>query len=305
MMHILVQFPRLVVLIRQAIASPCDVVLLASAISLAEKLWQLTQANCFIDMLNSSISTVHPGWTVVDDIVDLLPYGLRFDCTENAIICTRYLLLQVLLCGTIDTIHRKFPTEYSLSHLPFPSILHQVDTNAAVQLAQVLPGLEDNASPLILIRLHGPLSASIGSWHRQVRYLSSRLDTPQKTASEMTDEAHELVRAERMKRWLLSRCNEVLKRLRISGVDERAWLEALDCMAGDEMPKWMPTKVSFGSERGEMIMKLEYSEHRATSPDDTSTPSGRTRVFNVRNPAKFGPQHLRDWIEGSETTATQ
>ena len=109
-----------------------------------------------------------------------------------------------------------------------------------------------------------------------------------------------------MKRWLLSRCNVILKRLNVSAVDERAWLEALDCMAGDEMPAWIPTKVSFGSERGEMVMRLEYGEHRSTSPQDYFSPQqGTTRVFNVRNPAKIGPQHLREWVEGSEVTATK
>jgi hypothetical protein len=302
MMHILIQFPRLIVQIRRATADPQNVVYLASAISLAEDLWQLTQASGFADVISSSLSAIVD--RVDEAIIDIVPHALRFNSAQSMVTCTRYLLLQVCLCGTLDTLRRKFPEAYGLSLLPDPDTLHRIDTYAATKLAQALLGLEDDASPLVFVRLHGPLSASIGSWHRRIRYLSSQQSTSQISASNGSDTSEDLFKAERMKRWLLMRCNVILKRLNISAVDERAWLEALDCMAGDEMPAWIPTKVTFGSERDETVMRLEYSEHRSTSPQDYfSPPQGTTRVFNVRNPSKFGPQHLREWIEGSEVTA--
>ena len=297
-MHILIQCPRLIIAIRHALRSPGNVVAVASAISLAENLWQLTLQRHFSDFIKTSISVMDE--PVEDAVVDILSHGIRFGTAQSMLICARYWLLQVVLCGTIDTLHRRFPAEYALSLLPDPKVLHQVDTNAAMQLGRMVLGLGADLSPLTIVRTHGPLSASIGAWHRQIRYLSSRRPF---FHADQRDSFHA---AERMKEWLLVHCNMIMKRLNMSQVDEKAWFEALDCMAGEELVDWMPNKVSFGSEDGDMVMKLEYSDrtangdHRLQGGSDTTT-----RVFNVRDPAKFGLQHLREWVKGTGIPASR
>ena len=74
-----------------------------------------------------------------------------------------------------------------------------------------------------------------------------------------------------------------------TGADEVAWIEALDCMAGEELADWMPSKVSFDSEDGEMVMKLEYSGRTADDNTRIHDGDGITRTFNIRDPARFGP----------------
>ncbi|KAF2626070.1 hypothetical protein BU25DRAFT_411903 [Macroventuria anomochaeta] len=301
MMHILIHLPRLILTIRHALQSPGDVVVLASAISIAENLWLLTEQSHFAGFIEASIATVDE--PIEDAVADILLHGVRFDTAQNMVICTRYWLLQVLLSGTIDTLYRRFPHACALSLLPDPETLHRVDTNAAAQLGRVVLGLDADPSPLTLVRTHGPLSGSIGAWHRQIRYLSSRLSFSDDSTTDHSQQINDLLAAERMKRWLLARCNVILKRLNISRVDERAWLEALDCMAGEELVDWIPSKVSFGSEDGEIVMKLEYSDRTANG--DPRSMGGTTRVFNVQNPAKFGPQHLREWVKGNGGPASQ
>lgn len=297
-MHVLIQCPRLIVLIRHAISHPDDMFALASAISMAENLWQLTQGSHFAELINSSTATIDG---LVDDaVIDILPHGLRFTSTQGMVFCTRYWFLQVILYGMIDTLYRHFPEAYSLSFLPDAGALHCLDTDAATQLGKVLLGLDTASSPLLLVRVQGPLAASIGSWHRKIRYLSSHRSVSRGPVSETLVGFHDpnIATAERMKMWLLSRCNKIQARLGISAVDERAWLEALDGMAGEEMPDWIPTKVSFGSEDGELVMKLEYD-------DGISSSDYAPRVFSIRAPGQFGLQQLKEWMQKNDFTSKQ
>lgn len=293
MMHVVVQCPRLTVSIRNAIRNPNDVDAVASAVSHAENLWRLTRQKHFVDYINISIKTVADCDN--DTVADILEYGIDFNLAQEMVIATRYWLLQVFLCGTLDTLFRRFPSQFGFSLLPRPETFHGIDVSAAKQLARVVFALGRNPSPLTLIRTHGPFSGSIGAWHRQVRYLSMIQPGSEDSSGSDTAREEALCTALRMKRWVLDNCNVILNRLQITQVDEPAWLEALDCMAGEELPDWIPTKVSFGTEDGEIIMKLEYSG--VTANGDPRVSEG-PRVFNVKNPAQFGPQHLREWVKG-------
>lgn len=291
MMHILIQCPRLTVAIRYAIRDPTNVVAVATAISLAEKLWHLTQLSDFDNFINASIE--HTDNEVDDAVADILLRGIRFSTTPAMVIGTRYWLLQVMLCGTVDTLFRRFPAEYALSLLPDPDTLYQTNTGAAMQLGRMVSGLGANPSPLILVRMHGPLSVCIGAWYRQIRYLTSRYSCFDQ------GNADKLFAAERMKKWISTRCNALLKLLHINPVDEDALIEAFDCTAGEEIADWIPSKVGYGLEDGEMVMKFEYSDRTANGDLRLHGGTGATRVINVRNPANFGPQHLRAWIQGN------
>lgn len=288
MMHILIQCPRLIVSIRYAIREPGNVAAVASAFSLMEELWGLSQMSCFSKFIVASAKIADN--PVDESIADILLHGIRFDNAQATVISTRYWLLQVMLCGTMDTLCRTFPAEYVFSHLPDPDALHQADTSAAMQVARVVSYVGTSVLPLTLIRLHGPLSASIGAWHRQIRYQASRHPVLG---------ADRILEAQRMKTWLVAHCNVILARLNASQVDEAAWMEALDCMAGEELADWIPTNVSFGSEDGEMVMRLEYSDHTANGDLRVHGRNNSPRIFNVRNPANFGPQHLRNWVKGT------
>ena len=83
MMHILIQFPRLIVRIRRAAADPQNVVLLASAISLAENLWQLAQADDFADVISSSLSAIVD--RVDESILDIVRHALRFNSVQSMV----------------------------------------------------------------------------------------------------------------------------------------------------------------------------------------------------------------------------
>lgn len=295
MMHVVVQCPRLTVSIRNAIRKPDDVDAIASAVSLAENLWRLTSQRYFVDYITASIKFVANCDGKM--VADVLGYGISFDLAQNMVIATRYWLLQIFLCGTLDTLFRRFPVQFALSLLPGPAAFHGIDVSAAIQLARVVSALGRNPSPLTLIRTHGPFSGSVGAWHRQIRYLSTTQPGCEASTRSDTFNNTALKTALRMKRWALDNCNTILNKLHVTQVDELAWMEALDCMAGEELPDWIPTKVSFGAEDGEIIMKLEYSE--VTANGDPRVSDSPPRVFNVRNPAQFGPQHLREWVKGS------
>lgn len=287
-MHILIQCPRLIVAIRRAIRDPKNVVAVASAFSLMEELWKLNQQSYFAEFVDASVKISKV--PISESVADILLHGICFETAQEMVICTRYWLLQALLCGSMDTLYRRFPAEYAFAHLPDPDALHQADTDAAIQLARLVSSLGVNVSPLTLVRSHAPLSASIGAWLRQIRYQASH---------HPVHGADKLFAAERMKKWLLVHCNAILKRLNTSRVDEGAWAEALDCMAGEELADWIPSKVSFSSEDGEMVMKLEYSDRSANGDLRVQGGNSAPRVFTVRNPANFGPQHLREWVKGT------
>lgn len=294
MMHILIQCPRLILAIRHAIRLSDIPEAVASAVTLAESLWYLMrQANLTDFMTRSTFITDDP---VDEAVAHILNFGQTFETAQDMVICTRYWLLQALLCGCIDTLQRRLPQHYAASHLPEPDLLHSVDTDASVQLGRVIVGMGDNPSPLTLLRTHGPLSVSVGSWHRQARYLNSCDSTT------TTIRAVGHASAEAMMKWLIEKCNIVLKRLQVSQAEIETWLEALDCMAGEEPADWMPNNVSFGSEDGEMVMRLEYSNQ--VTDGDARTDRG-VRVFSVRNPSSFGPQDLRAWMKGQRSVVPQ
>lgn len=291
MMHILVQCPRLVLAIRYAIRDPGDASAISAAILLAEILWSLACQRNFVKFIDESIRVVHSSND--GSVSDILLYGIEFDVAQNMVLVTRYWLLRVFLCGTLDTLHRRFPGEFAQSLLPNPALFHSIDTCAAMQLGRAILALGPRPSALTLIRTHGPFSGSIGAWHRLIRYLSN-FDS---STTNQTFGSDELRVASRMKNWGLAECDAILSRLNITKMDEEAWMEALDCMAGEELVDWIPSKVSFIAEDGEMVMKLEYSDY--TAHGDPRVHSGPSRVFNIRNPAQFGPKHLKEWAKSN------
>jgi len=71
----------------------------------------------------------------------------------------------------------------------------------------------------------------------------------------------ELSQAYRLKEWLINECNHIHKQWDVSTVDEKSLVEALDSMAGEKIPDWLPTQIRFEAQDGEMVMKLDYQDN--------------------------------------------
>jgi hypothetical protein len=260
-MHIFIQCPRLNCLIRQAVTKPEDTEVLVAAVTLAESLWQLDLSEQVAPLLASSI-TVLPV-PPIQEVSDIVPMTLQFDSVQSMILCTRYWMLINLLAGLVDTLYRHFPTETGLSLLPNPEALRRTETDAAIQLAASLCWAQSVSRelPLVPLRLHTPLQISIGPWYRTIRRLTSHEYNNNMTALDPYTEAehaHELSHARRMKTWLIEECNRIHRYWDVSLTLEKPLLEALNTMAGEKIPDWLPVRVRFEAEDGEMVMKLDY-----------------------------------------------
>ncbi|KAF1846184.1 uncharacterized protein K460DRAFT_377460 [Cucurbitaria berberidis CBS 394.84] len=258
-MHAFIQCPRLGRLIRHAITNPDDKSVLAAAVSHAESLWQLDLPRQVSELLRISITRVLVPPT--PEIADLLPESLEFDSVQSMTLCTRYWMLQNVLCGFANTLHRRFPIETGLSLLPSTKVIRDVDVDAALQLAKSLPWAESVSQrlPLVPLRLHTPLQISVGPWHRIIRDLGSFESISSDLDIEPDPEiSFEVSRAKCMKAWIMDHCNRIHKQWDVASIDEKALLEALDSMAGEKIPDWLPLRVRFEAEDGEMVMKLDY-----------------------------------------------
>jgi hypothetical protein len=190
-------------------------------------------------------------------------------------------MLQNVLCGLTDTLHRHFPTETALSRLPNRKSVREVDINAGIHLAKSLTWAESVSQklPLVPLRLHTPLQISIGPWHRTIRQVTthsafdSELDT-----GEVQQVSSNLSRALRMKTWLIDKCNRIHEQWDVSTVDENSLYEALDSMAGEEIPDWLPTRVRFEAEDGDMVIKLDYEKPAGKHQKQYALGDGRATV---------------------------
>lgn len=255
-MHVFIQCPRLVVLLRKAIRNPTDTQVLAAAVSQAESMWMIDLPRHVAGLLRTSSGIVD---TPADpDLADLMPYTFSFTSIQSAILCTRYWMLMITLCGLLDTLHMNLPNETALSLLPDLDTLRAVEVDAALKLGMSLDWANSVSQdlPLVPLRLHTPLQVSIGPWHRTIRqYNAAQKGRPPLEKHELP---FEISRAYRMKEWVTAQCNKIHLRWSVSEVEDEPLLEAIDCMAGNPIPDWLPVRVRFEAEDGEMVMKLDY-----------------------------------------------
>ncbi|KAF2032907.1 hypothetical protein EK21DRAFT_59938 [Setomelanomma holmii] len=233
-MHVYIQCPRLNLLVRNAVANPEDTTALVSAITLGESMWSVNLQEHVTTLLSEAITTkpVPP----VEGLEDIMPESFHFDNVQNMIMCTRYWMLLTTLGGLVDTLYRYFPVETSLSFLPKRYVMQKIEADAALQLAKSVPWAQSISStlPLVPLRLHTPLQVSIGPWYRTIRTK------------------------------IIEECNHIHAQWDVSAVAEKPLLEALNTMAGGKIPEWLPVRVRFEAEDGEMVMKLEYENKRGT-----------------------------------------
>ncbi|KAF1930558.1 uncharacterized protein M421DRAFT_412823 [Didymella exigua CBS 183.55] len=223
-----------------------------------EYFWKIDIPAHVAKLLQIAITTVDA--PPCSDMADVLTETMHFDSVQNMVLCTRYWMLQNVLCGLTDTLRRHFPIEASLSLLPTPQIVRQFDTEAGICLAESLAWADSVSQklPLVPLRLHTPLQISIGPWHRIIR----ETDT-----TSATDTNLELARAVRMKTWLIDECNRIHKQWNVSTVDECSLCEALDSMAGEKIPDWLPTRVRFEAKDGDMVIKFDCNKSTGSYQD--------------------------------------
>jgi hypothetical protein len=267
---------------------------LASAVSLMEYLWQVDLAKYVDELITDSVTVSNQ--PVSSQMADTMPETYNYNSIQSMVLCTRYWMVLNLLCGMIDTLHRRFPAEIALSLLPELNTIRDIDTNAGLNLAKSLAWAEAGSQtlPLVPLRLHTPLQISIGPWLRLIRNNTEFLATsPTLDAQTQHQMSHEVDRAMRMKEWLVEQCDRIHKQWSVSTVNEQFLIEALDAMTGEKIPDWLPTKVRFEAEDGNMVIKLEYEKSNGPSQESfklgTATPpssqpdSSRTH----RSPAAY------------------
>lgn len=266
-MHVFVQCPRLNCMVRHAVMHPEDSDALAAAVSLTEYVWQVDLAAHVAELLQTAVTTVDV--PPCSDMADVLTETLHFDTVQSMILCTRYWMLQNVLCGITDTLHRHFTNEVSFSLLPTPQIVRRVDNDAGIHLAESLSWAEtvSRRLPLVPLRLHTPLQISIGPWHRTIRNMSRNFKVDTMLA---VDTNPDLAQAVRMKAWLIEQCNRIHEQWDVSTVDEKSLYEALDSMAGEKIPDWLPTRVRFEAEDGDMVIKLDYEKSTSNYQNNVS-----------------------------------
>ncbi|OAL04571.1 hypothetical protein IQ06DRAFT_267882 [Phaeosphaeriaceae sp. SRC1lsM3a] len=267
MMHVYIQFPRLNNLIRHAVTHQEDTTTLAAAVTLTESLWQLNVPKHVAPLLSEVVS-ISP--RPVEGLTDIMADSLHFASVQAMVSCTRYWMLMIVLGGFVDTLHRHFPSQTSLSLLPNRDLMQEIEMDAANQLAKSMPWADSLSQklPLVPLRLHTPLQVSIGAWYRSIRRLGSKqpsnTDLDPVSSMEMDQE---MAHARLMIDWIIEECNQIHRRWDVSMVDETPLFEALDAMAGEKIPSWLPVRVSFEAEDGELVMSLAYQNADGTYDD--------------------------------------
>ena len=99
------------------------------------------------------------------------------------------------------------------------------------------------------------------------------------------DVAAELTRAKRMQAWIVSETNKIHKNWNVATVDEEILIEALEALSGEKMPDWLPTRVRFVPEEGEMALHREFENRTGTYS------TGRIDVSKEPPPKLAMPPH--------------
>lgn len=102
-----------------------------------------------------------------------------------------------------------------------------------------------------------------------------------------------------MKAWIVTECNRIHTQWAVSCVEEKPLLEALDAMAGEPIPDWLPIRVRFEAEDGEMVMKLDYENKTGSYSEryDVNKPPPRKRT---PHPVVPGQQWQRENVSVQE-----
>ncbi|KAF1979036.1 hypothetical protein BU23DRAFT_448317 [Bimuria novae-zelandiae CBS 107.79] len=260
MMHVYIQLPRLVCLVRHATNFPEDARTLASAVALAENLWSLVPSDIMQNIIQRCVTSVNAPPS--SKIADIIPNSYHFNSVQNCMLISRFWRLKTCLSGPIQTLYQNFPAECASSLLPPLPIVEKTDVDAATELARciryaltICPSL-----PLIPLRVYTCFQISLGGWYRQIQRLTTSINAlpPEADPSVTAYLNEQLSRAQRMEQFVADGSNAVHDIWRIQRVNKRFLRAAAVDMAGGPIPGWMPIRVKFENEDGDMVMKMEY-----------------------------------------------
>jgi len=259
-MHIYIQLPRLLYLVRHVVNHPEDKETLISAIGLAEALWLLDPFDLIEQVFQSSTTVIvtPPG----PEIADIVSDSLHFNSIDTALLLSRYWMLELCICGVLEMLLLHFPEQTAESLLPSVGTIQRKDINAALKLARCVqysfyacPSL-----PILPLRMHTTVQMSIGAWRR----LYLRTERAQKALQrslgpeEDVGLGAQLERALRMEKWVTDEGNRLHAVWNLEPVSPMYLQAAADSMAGGAIPSWLPTSVKFDQEDGDMVMKVDY-----------------------------------------------
>ncbi|KAF9732586.1 zn 2cys6 transcription factor [Paraphaeosphaeria minitans] len=289
LMHVYIQVPRLICLVRHASNYPEDSLTLTAAMSLAEALWELIPGKLMREIVHSCI-------TIVDvppypEIADIIPDSYHFDSIENSTVISRFWKLQVTLSGIIQTLYQRYPAECVSSQLPPLSVVENTDADAATELARcihwaftICPSL-----PLVPLRIYTTFQVSVGAWCRIVQRITASNRSPppypDPFPSVTTYFDDQLFRAKRMEQFVADKSNLVHELWNIPRVNKRFFRSAAIDMAGGPIPDWMPIRITFDTEDGSIVMRMELD-----AQDENEVPIS---TGNKRTPSREG---FSEWV---------
>jgi hypothetical protein len=105
-----------------------------------------------------------------------------------------------------------------------------------------------------------------------------------------------LSRAERMKHWIIDQCNRIHIQWNVSIVDEKPLLEALETLSGEKIPDWLPVRVRFEAEDGEMVMKLDYENKTGSYSEKIDVSNEPPRKARTPHPGTTGQEWQREYL---------
>ena len=257
-MHAFIQLPRLACLVRHAAAYPQDEEIRAEALSLVAELWALDVSAPILSIMQTSTSVVET--PPCPSIADIVPTSLHFDSIQTVILLTRYWMLRNHLCGILEMMYKHFPSHCAGTLLPSIDAVREVDKKAAVNIAQSVPYSSSISPglPLVPMRLLAPVCISMGIWYRTIQRLEAMIGTGESALVLSFQEVLELEIARRMQTWVAEQSNNIYVGWGIDLVPIEMVQVALDVMAGEQIPGWMPRRVRFEEVGDEMVMKLDY-----------------------------------------------
>ncbi|PSN64977.1 hypothetical protein BS50DRAFT_589434 [Corynespora cassiicola Philippines] len=295
-MHSAIQLPRLICLVRHSINHPDDLETLASAMCLAELLWENHPSELMDEYLKATATTITTPPS--PEISDIIPNSLHFDSIQSMTLLSRYWMVENTICGLTLNLHEKFPAQAALAHIPDIDTLYRKDIRAGINVARcVFHSFSYSESvALIPLRIGSPVQFSMGCWHRIINRFKKRQSLSPTAGSDVEFEIpSEVTQSQRMEEWIMEQCARIHNRWGVPYLEKPLIKMSLDSLAGGPIPDWMPMRVRFESEEGDMVMKLEYDmptplhkEFYGIDPEFRWT-RGTTSV------SPFGPQAKSRW----------
>ncbi|KAF2274362.1 uncharacterized protein EI97DRAFT_381469 [Westerdykella ornata] len=251
-MHCTIQIPRLACLVRQSILQPESTHILTSALSLANSIWAHLPTNKIEHLLATQVTPItNPP---APEIGDIVADTLHFKDLKQLLLCIRYWSLLIHISALVQNLWSHFPVASASAALPDLHTVENAEIQAAKSMVRCLSysGLFSNSLPLVPLRVLGPLALSVGPWYRLVKRQTQELETLEEDTLQYASVSEDLEKANRMMDWVIEQCNRVHDAWNVGRADRTRFETVIPWMAGEELPDWIPNKVSWEEARLQM-----------------------------------------------------